>query len=77
MELLFLVNSKKDNEKLPYLYEIDIKLKILQTFIRISKDVHAIEVKNYILLSSALEEIGKMLGGWIKSLKLEKENPAP
>ena len=71
-----MANSKRDNEKLPYLYDIDVKLKILQTFVRIINDVRAVEAKDYLLMSSALEEVGRMLGGWIRSLKPEKENPA-
>ena len=71
-----MANSKRDDEKLPYLYDIDIRLKILQTFVRIINDARAVEAKDYLLMSSALEEVGRMLGGWIKSLKPEKENPA-
>ncbi len=71
-----MANSKRDDEKLPYLYDIDIRLKILQTFVRIINDARAVEAKDYLLMSSALEEFGRMLGGWIKSLKPEKENPA-
>lgn len=71
-----MANSKRDNEKLPYLYDIDVRLKILQTFVRIISDVRAVEAKDYLLMSSALEEVGRMLGGWIRSLKPEKENPA-
>lgn len=76
LESLFVANSKADDKKLPYLYDIDIRLKILQTFVRIINDAHAVEAKDYLLMSSALEEIGRMLGGWIKSLKPEKGNPA-
>lgn len=76
LEALFVANSKRDDKKLPFLYDIDVRLKILQTFIRIINDVHAIEAKDYLLMSSALDELGKMLGGWIKSLTPEKENPA-
>jgi len=76
LESLFVANSKRDEEKLPFLYGIDIKLKILQTFVRIINDVRAVESKDYLRLSAALEELGRMLGGWIKSLKSEKENPA-
>jgi len=69
-------NSKNDDEKLPYLYDIDIRLKILQTFVRIINDARAVEAKDYLIMSSALEELGRMLGGWIKSLKPKNENPA-
>ena len=76
LESLFVANSKKDDEKLRYLYDIDIRLKILQTFVHIINDVRAVEAKDYLIMSSALEELGRMLGGWIKSLKPKNENTA-
>lgn len=76
LESLFVANSKIDDEKLPFLYDIDVRLKILQTFVRIINDARAVEAKDYLIMSSALEELGRMLGGWIKSLKPKNENPA-
>lgn len=69
LELLFLANSKPNSKKIPVLADVDLKLKVLQTLIRICNDVRAIEQKTYISLEEPLEEIGRMLGGWIKSLK--------
>lgn len=76
LESLLVANSKIDKEKLPFLYDIDVKLNILQTIIRVCYDVQAVDQKKYILLQESLEEIGRMLGGWIKSLKPKKGNPA-
>jgi len=69
LELLFLANSKPDSKKPAVLAEADLKLKVLQTLVRICSDVRAIEKNTYISLEETLEEIGRMLGGWIKSLK--------
>jgi hypothetical protein len=33
------------------------------------KDVKAIDNKKYTIIQSEVDEIGRMLGGWIKSLK--------
>jgi hypothetical protein len=82
LELLFVANTKSDSRKTPFLLDIDVKLKILQTLIRICHDVQAIDQRKYLILQEALEEIGRMLGGWIKSLSSdkkkfeEKETPA-
>lgn len=75
LETLFIANSQRDEAKIPFLKEVDMKLKIAQTVIRISHDVKALEDNKYFMLSASLEELGRMLGGWIKSL-LPKENPA-
>ena len=42
---------------------------MLRVFLRLSFDVKAINQKKYITLQEALDEIGRMLGGWIKSVK--------
>jgi hypothetical protein len=75
LEILFLANSKRDQEKIPYLKNVDIKLKITQTVIRLARDTDALEEKKYYMLSTSLEELGRMLGGWIKSLMPKKESP--
>ncbi len=71
LELLFEANAARQ-ERFVLLKKIDLKLKILKTIIRLSFDCRAIDQKKYLYLEKALQEIGKMLGGWIKSLK----NPA-
>lgn len=37
--------------------------------IRLAKDVQALDNKKYLQLEQALQEIGRMLGGWRKSIK--------
>lgn len=69
LELLFVANSVQTAERLNTQKEIDLKLKILKTIIRASYDVHAIDQKRYLQLEVALYEIGRMLGGWIKTTK--------
>lgn len=72
LELLFTANAKFWQYKLPVFQEIDVKLKILKTLIRLCYDVKALDQKKYLLFQEQLQEIGKMLGGWIKATK----NPA-
>ena len=69
LELLFLANSKRDAGKLPTLYEVDTKLQMMKMLIRLAYDVKAISQPRYRSLQKDLQEIGKMLGGWIKSIK--------
>lgn len=67
-----MANAKRFLGKIPILEEIDVKLQILKTLVRICFDVKALDQKKYLALQTALQEIGKMLGGWMKSIK----NPA-
>jgi hypothetical protein len=56
-------------EKLPMLEKTSMKLNFLRVFVRLMKDTKAIDSKKYVLLESQVDEIGRMLGGWIKSTK--------
>ncbi len=58
-----MANSKQKQSRLLILNKVDVKLKLLKTFVRISFDVKAIDQKKYIKLQEKLQEIGKMLGG--------------
>lgn len=55
--------------KVPTLERCSLKLNMLRVFIRLMKDVKAIDVKKYVALESMVDEIGRMLGGWIRSSK--------
>lgn len=46
-----------------------VKLNVLRVLIRLTKDVKAIDNKKYIALETNIDEIGRMLGGWIRSTK--------
>jgi hypothetical protein len=56
-------------EKLISLKNVSVKLDLLKFFLQISWEIKSLDNKKYIKLSEKLSEIGKMLGGWIKSLK--------
>jgi hypothetical protein len=56
-------------EKIPILDEASIKLNFLRVFLRLMKEVKTIDNKKYVALEELVDEIGRMLGGWIKSAK--------
>lgn len=66
-ELLFAISFSKN--KTETLQQISIKVDLLKVLLRFSKDTQSITDKKYLELQSALQEIGKMLGGWIRSTK--------
>lgn len=55
------------NGKLPILQNASLKLDQVKMFIRLAKDLKILDNKKYLILESHLQEIGRMLGGWIKS----------
>lgn len=58
--------------KLPTLETASARLNLLRVFIRLLSDVKAVDNKQYISLQTEVDEIGRMLGGWIKSTKERK-----
>jgi hypothetical protein len=46
-----------------------LKLNFLRVFARLMKGVKAIDNKRYVAIEASLDEIGRMLGGWLRSSK--------
>lgn len=65
--MMYEANAKYGENRLVILHSIDTKLKILQMLIRALYDIKAINDKRFLYLSELAIEIGKMLGGWIKT----------
>ncbi|MBM2820345.1 MAG: hypothetical protein HW405_105 [Candidatus Berkelbacteria bacterium] len=57
------------DEKSPILRKTSQKLNLLRVFVRLMKDTESIKLKDYVLMEEKIDEIGRMLGGWIKSTK--------
>lgn len=68
IEGIISASYKQKFEKNTVLEQVSLKLNILRTILRLMKDVKTIDNRKYTLLEEPLDEIGRMLGGWIKSL---------
>jgi len=55
-------------EKEIFLKRASVALDLLKFFLQVAWEVKCLENKKYIKISEKLHEVGKMLGGWIKSL---------
>lgn len=66
-ELLFSVPTASN--KTQTLQQISTKLDLLKILLRLAKDSLSIRDKKYLELQTILQEIGKMLGGWLRSTK--------
>jgi hypothetical protein len=69
LEGLLYAGQMTKSEKLPILEKTSVKLNFLRIFVRLMKDTKAIDEKKYLILEASIDEIGRMLGGWIKSTK--------
>lgn len=69
IEGIMLASGQQKSTKLPALERTSLRLNILRVFIRLMKDIKAIDNKKYIILETIIDEIGRMLGGWIRSIR--------
>jgi len=56
-------------EKEIFLKRASVKLDLLKFFLQVAWEIKSLDNKRYIRLSEKLDEVGKMLGGWIRSNK--------
>lgn len=56
------------NARIEAIYKISEKLDLLKTFMRLTREANSISQKKHLEIQSLLQEIGKMVGGWIKSV---------
>ncbi len=69
LESIMLAAQTGKNQKLPILERASSKLDMLKVFVRLASDVDALSDERYIICQNYIQEIGKMLGGWIKSTR--------
>ncbi len=66
LEALIETSYRTADQRLESLYAISNKLDLLKVLIRLAKETRTIEEKQYIQIQKIIQEIGKMVGGWIK-----------
>lgn len=66
MEQLYIIASTAN--KRTALARADVYLKQLRFYLRLSHDLQLITTRRYEFASRQVEEIGRLLGGWIKKI---------
>jgi len=61
-------------EKIEVLEKASVDLNMLRVFVRIAKDTKVLDTAKYAKIQQQIDEIGRMLGGWIKHFKGENES---
>ena len=64
-----IIDANQERNKLSYLKQTSVELDKLRILIRLSKDLRFISIRQYGFGAGKINEIGKMLGGWIKSCR--------
>lgn len=73
LELLFTIPNSPTKSTI--LEQMSIKLDLLKVLLRLAKDTQSISTNKYLELQTMLQEIGKMLGGWIRASKQTTTQP--
>ena len=69
IELIIMAGYLPREQKLPSLQKVSIKLDLLKILLRLAIDTKCIDNNKYQQILSQTLEIGRMLGGWIKTVK--------
>jgi hypothetical protein len=67
LELVITCNKKY--YKKTTLQELDVELDVLRSYVRLGFNLHYLPIKKYELWSKFNDEIGRMIGGWMRSQK--------
>lgn len=77
LELVLLASQRSKSSKLSALETASVKLNVLRFLVRLAKEIKVIDHKKYLALETAIDEIGRMLEGWIKSVASNSPPPPP
>lgn len=69
MELILIAVGSQKEQKLKILQDANAKFDVIKVFFRIAREFKIIDNKKYLTLEARAQEIGKMLGGWMRSMK--------
>jgi len=68
IELLIEAEIAKKDWKAPLIEKASLKLSLLKILTRLASDIKIIDQKKYLGLQEQMQEIGRMLGGWLKAV---------
>lgn len=63
-----LMRATRSKDKKPILMEADLELEKLRLYLRLAQDLKCLSFKQYEHAIRLCAEIGKLLGGWLKTL---------
>lgn len=66
---LVIICNKRYHKKTT-LQDLDAELDLLRSQVRLAKDLQYLPFRKYEIWSRLIDEIGRMIGGWIKSAKM-------
>lgn len=65
--LATLLKAKYTGQRQPLLEQSNLVIEILRFQMRLAKDLQCLQIESYGFAAKAIDEIGKRVGGWLKS----------
>jgi hypothetical protein len=62
-----LIQAKYTKQRQPLLEQPNLMLEILRFQMRLAKDLQCLKVESYSCAAKAIDEIGELVGGWLKT----------
>ena len=62
-----LVRAKFHRERQALLEQVNLELELLRLQLRMAKDLKCLPIESYGFASRSVDEVGRMVGGWIKT----------
>lgn len=64
-----IIRANRSRDKRETIYAIDTELEILRTQVRLAMELQFLPFAKYEVWGGNLAELGRMIGGWVKSIK--------
>jgi hypothetical protein len=64
-----LIKARYTRERQPLLRQANLTLEVLRFQVRLAKDLSCLKVNSYGFAARAIDEIGRLVGGWLHSGK--------
>ncbi len=61
-----LIQAKYNRQRQPFLEKANMTLEILRFQMRLAKDLQCLKLPSYAFAAKAIDEIGRLVGGWLK-----------
>ncbi|MDP2652207.1 MAG: diversity-generating retroelement protein Avd [bacterium] len=62
-----IIAANQTRDKTPHLKHVSVDLDKLRLLVRLAKDLKFMSIKKYAFAAERINEVGRMLGGWIKA----------
>lgn len=69
LESLLVASHLPKADKIAFVRTANQKLDLLKFFLQVAWEIKALDTKKYGSLSESIQEIGRMIGGWIRQLE--------